>query len=81
MGGGTYLVGLWVVKKAAVFGLGSLYGWPRVYRRVMEGNARINGRNTVEYAKVRGVVQKAMRLPREMKKASPPYLAPLSTSP
>lgn len=70
MGGATYLAGLWVAKKVFAYGLGTAYGWPRVYRRLMEANAKVYGRRSLEYAKVRGVVQKGMRLPNEIGKVS-----------
>lgn len=66
MGGTTYLVGLWVAKKVVAFGLGTAYGWPRVYRRLMEANNKIYGRQSLEYKKVRGAVQRGMRLPKEI---------------
>ena len=53
---GYALVGLWVAKKVAVFGVGQAYGWPRVYRRIMEANKRLNDHRSPEYAQARPLI-------------------------
>ena len=56
-----YIAGAYIIKKLAIYKAAKHYGFPRVYRRIIEGI-----RNTVpveNQASIRSKVRTAMRLP------------------
>jgi len=60
------LAALWVAKKAAFYGLGTLYGWPRVYRRVLEQSVKFNGKGSDAHARVADRTKRLFRLPNRL---------------
>ncbi|KAK4529757.1 hypothetical protein CCYA_CCYA02G0614 [Cyanidiococcus yangmingshanensis] len=53
-----------VLKKAAVFAVAKTYGFPRLYRRLMELNRKIFRENRTQQVWLRARVQCLFRLPR-----------------
>jgi hypothetical protein len=58
------LLMLSVLKKVAVFAVAKTYGFPRLYRRLMEVNRKLFRNDAVKQAWIRDRVQYAFRLPR-----------------
>jgi hypothetical protein len=69
MVGGTpflILAGLYIGKKTAVYLVARLYGFPKLYRKMMRVNRLINKNNPAQYNKIRDGVQYTFRIPNFM---------------
>jgi hypothetical protein len=61
------LVTAWIAKKLSLVGIAQVYGYPRLYRRIMEVNRNV-AQSQEEYDTVRDAVQLVFRLPTEAAK-------------